>query len=80
MAIQPWLFVMDAKEQGDCEAVAECAGWGIPSHEVTNELLIPSQILRAAFSNLLLDLFSSKAMCRRNSSYLNVLLQGRANI
>lgn len=26
MAIQHLLFVMDAKEQGDCETVAECAG------------------------------------------------------
>lgn len=26
MAMQPLLFVMDAKEQGDCEAGAECAG------------------------------------------------------
>lgn len=26
MAIQPLFFVVDAKDQGDCEAAAECAG------------------------------------------------------
>lgn len=75
---------MDAKERGDREAVAECAGCtGNTQPEVTSELLIPSQILGAreqTFPNTLLDPFSSKAMFRRNSSYLNVLLQGRANI